>query len=250
MATFYLLNTTIVGSKEKFFAGRLVNDAIDPATDIRNAGGVLWPAADTEVANAAEVATKLKKAGANEQLLDAVMGAALARSIVNGSTEAASLMALADAGSFFATKTVEAALQSLAAGNAGTGKGILEVSKAIGFADLNALGAVMTGTIAFAAPLPANARYMGALWSVTTKFQNAGDTATIDSDLGDGTTADLYIGDADLHTTGEKFAGDASGKQFQNAAAVTPTLTFTSSVNLSTITAGAGVAKLFYIVLA
>jgi hypothetical protein len=249
MATFYLLNTTIVGSKEKFLAGRLMNDAVDPVADVRAAGGVLWPSADTDVAAAAAIAAKAMKKGQNEDFLDKIMGAALARSLVNGNTEVASLMALADAGSFFATKTVEAALQSLAAGTAGNGKGILTASKAIGFADLNALGGVMTGTIAFAAALPASARFMGALWSVTTKFQNAGDTATLDSDLGDGTTPDLYIGDADLHTTGEKFAGDAGGKQFQNAAAVTPTLTFTCSVNLSTLSAGAGVAKLFYAII-
>lgn len=129
-----------------------------------------------------------------------------------------------------------------------SGNVIVQSSKAIAAADVAALGASTTGHIDFAGALPAGARFLGAVWKVTTKFQNAGDTATIDSDLGDGTTADLYIGDADLHTTGEKFAGDATAKQFQDAGAVTLRISFTSSVNLSTITGGAGTVKFFYVV--
>jgi len=129
-----------------------------------------------------------------------------------------------------------------------SGNVIAQASLHVTAATVAALGGSTTGHIDFAAALPAGARFLGAVYKVNTKFQNAGDTATIDSDLGDGTTADLYLGDADLHTTGEKFAGDATAKQFQDAGAVTPRASFTASVNLNLITAGDAVAKIFYVV--
>jgi hypothetical protein len=247
MSTFYLMNTTYLGTA-KYLAGRKIDDSMDPASAIRAAGGVLWPSADTSVAAAALVAQKAHAQGADENILNGIMITSLAQSTLDG--QAATQMKILDSGSFFGTDNVEAALQALGGGSAGSAAGVVAASKLIGFADVAALGASMTGHIDFAAALPANSRFLGATVKVATLFQNAGDTATIDTDLGDGTTADLYIGDANLHTTGEKFKGDASANQFQEAGAVTPRITFTSSVNLSTITAGSATYKLFYIVLA
>ncbi len=255
MSTFYLINTVTVGSTV-YFAGRLCDSTVDPTTAIAAAGGTLWPSSNPDVAAAAAIVAKARVAGANETTCTDFMtsAAALAEKTdlaSHAATRGASLVGLQDAGGYFgATPTVEGALQALGAGTAGTAAGIVEASFAITQAAVAALGSTTTGHLDFAGALPANARFLGALISVTTKFQNAGDTATIDSDIGDGSTADLYLGDADLHTTGEKFAGDAGGKQFQTAAAVTPRVSFTSSVNLSLITAGAAVAKVFYIILA
>ncbi len=262
MSQYYLINTVTVATT-KYFSGRFCDSTVDPTVAITAAGGVLWPSSNADVAAAAAIVAKARAAGANEAACDSFMIAAAALAANDQDStlktdlashvhaKGASLVGLEDVGTYFgATPTVEGALAALGAGSAGAGQGIVEASFAITQAAVAALGASTTGHLDFAGALPANARFLGALISVTTKFQNAGDTATIDSDIGDGSTADLYLGDADLHTTGEKFAGDAGGKQFQNAAAVTPRVSFTSSVNLSLISAGAAVAKVFYIILA
>src|SRR5579863_3448587 len=79
MSTFYLINTTTVGTV-KYFAGRLMNDAIDPVSAVEAAGGVCWPSADAGVTAAALVVTDLRAKGADENLCNAVMMAAAAQS--------------------------------------------------------------------------------------------------------------------------------------------------------------------------
>lgn len=81
MATFYLINTTTVGT-QKFFAGNLIDDTVQPAALITAAGGVLWPAADTIVAAAAAAVQASRRAKAiNEADADGRMDAAVASSI-------------------------------------------------------------------------------------------------------------------------------------------------------------------------
>lgn len=81
MATFYLLNTTTVGT-QKFFAGSLIDDAIHPKTAIETAGGVCWPSTDTTVSAAATLCGSLRKSKArSEGELDAVMYAAAKKSL-------------------------------------------------------------------------------------------------------------------------------------------------------------------------
>ncbi len=80
MATFYLLNTTYVGTT-KYFPGESIDDAIDPKAAIEAAGGVCWPSADTTVAAAATLCASLRlNKGANEERCMAIMMAASASS--------------------------------------------------------------------------------------------------------------------------------------------------------------------------
>lgn len=77
MSTFFLVNTVVV-SGTKVFAGDTINDAVDDATAIAAAGGLLWPSSDAVVAAAAAraVSARLNR-GANEEVIDAIMQAAV-----------------------------------------------------------------------------------------------------------------------------------------------------------------------------
>ena len=80
MSTFYLLNTTQVGTV-KYFAGTLIDDSITATSPILAQGGQLWPSADSTVATAAtDVANFRKNKGINEDLADKIMLAAAAYS--------------------------------------------------------------------------------------------------------------------------------------------------------------------------
>ena len=78
MATFYLINTTQYGS-DKYFAGDLLDDSVDPTSGIAAAGGVLWASADALVAAMATlVRSKRTSRAINEAAADQLMMAAAA----------------------------------------------------------------------------------------------------------------------------------------------------------------------------
>lgn len=81
MATFYLLNTTTVGT-QKYFAGDRIDEALHPKAAIEAGGGVCWPSTDTTVSAAAALCATLRKAKArNEAELDTIMKAAAEKSL-------------------------------------------------------------------------------------------------------------------------------------------------------------------------
>lgn len=93
MATFYLINTTTVGTK-KYISGDLLNDSLHPTADIAAAGGVLWPSADATIAAAgALVQAKRRARGMSEADSQLMMEAAVASALkgATGPTEGAAL---------------------------------------------------------------------------------------------------------------------------------------------------------------
>lgn len=270
MATFYLINTTIVGT-QKMLPGQLVDDALTDATKITNAGGVLWPSADATVAAAAakaQAAHKLR--GASEADMESIMNAAVDSvqkandaTVVSAADYAsvatgkgASLIGIEDAGTLFTAVNAEAALAEVK-GIADGAAAVKVQSKSVTITntEIAALGAVVTGTINLGTALPANARLLGAEINVATKVQNAGDTDTTTASVG--TTAsgkdEAAIKDVSLKTTGTKGSGptsSATGYVGQSMSSEQAIVTIDSDVNLDTITAGSFTAKLFYFVLA
>lgn len=220
MATFYLLNTVTVASIV-FRGGDLIDDAVKDAASIRLAGGILWPSADAAVAAGAVIAQKLLAEGQDERIVDGVMHAAASSSNLLTAT-------------------------ALAAGPV-----VQKVSFALTAALVAALGASTTGSIPFPNALPTNARLVGAEVVVGTKFQNSGDSATISTDVGTSAAGHSAIAahTVDLHTTGSKGGGSTTGYSGMSISGETPQLALTSSVNLSTITAGAATVTFFYTVL-
>lgn len=263
MATFYLVNATIVGS-QKYFPGTLIDDATPVAAAVTAAGGLLWPSSDVTVAAAAVKAQNAHvNRGANEADMESIMKAAVdsvqktndaavptSASLASVATGAgAALVGIEDSGGLFTATTVEAALAEVVAPK------IQVKTLSVAAAAIAALGAVTSGTINLGTALPTNARLLGAEVNVTTKVQNAGDTDTTTVDVGTSASgkADAAVKLASLKTTGFKGdggTGDATGYVGQLMSAEQGIVTITSSVNLSTITAGAFTAKLFYFVLA
>src|SRR5271166_6442941 len=100
MATWYLLNNVTlqstvvpVGIGSVLLAGTEVDDTKTPLAPIQAAGGVLWPSADPVVAAAAALCQKFQtNRGANEEALNTLMIAAVARSIQGGSASVAGLL--------------------------------------------------------------------------------------------------------------------------------------------------------------
>ncbi len=78
MATFFLLNTTQVGTT-KHFPGEKIDDNQVDTTALQNAGGVLWASSDAVVAAAAAVAQQARLAGRNETELESIMAAAVSK---------------------------------------------------------------------------------------------------------------------------------------------------------------------------
>lgn len=119
------------------------------------------------------------------------------------------------------------------------------VSKAFGFAEVAALGAVASGSIDFDEDLPAGAVVLGAGVNVTAAFDNAGDSASCTIALG------VKSGDTDGFVT----AGNANGATKLGTAgallgglvgAVRPSILVDPDVNCDTITKGAAVAYVIY----
>ncbi len=224
MATHYLINSIRLGTRT-IWAGSLIDDAKVDTAPMLAVGGKLWPSSDAVVAAAAVEVGKRRKAGSVDGI-DAIMNAAVDRSQETKITTAQSGV---DAGLPLQKKEVT-----------------------IGFAEVAALGAVVTGSIDVGTVLPAGARLVGGELSVTTKFQNAGDTDTTTADLGTTTAGhtDVAVDGASLKTTGLKGGGTNVGYVGRLIGAQQGSVKFTSDVNLSTLTAGAVKCTLFYTVLA
>lgn len=123
---------------------------------------------------------------------------------------------------------------------------IVVVSKAFGFADVAALGAVANGNIDFAAALPAGAIVVGAGINCTAAFDNAGDSASCTGAVGikTGTGAEFSTAVA-LDAVAK--VGATGAKTGALVGAITPTILVDPTVNCDTITKGAAVAYVAYI---
>ena len=222
MAQYYLINPVLIGGVQ-FLPGELIDSTVRDTTQFTNAGALLWAASDATVAAAATVAQNAHiQKGASAEAMLAIMQAA-----VDASQAATS--------------------GTLTAG------AIQKKSVAIAAADIAALGAVISGTINIGTALPANARLLGCQVNVGTKVQNAGDTDTTTVDLGVAGQTDAAAKSVSLKTTGLKGVpptSSATGWVGENLGAAQLLATITSTVNLSTITAGAVTIEVFYFVLA
>jgi len=123
---------------------------------------------------------------------------------------------------------------------------IKTVSKAFGFADVAALGAVANGNIDFAAALPAGAIVIGCGVDVTAVFDNVGNSAscTIAVGIKSGTGAEFMTAGAADTVCKIGTAGVLNGGL---VGAVTPTILVTPTVNCNTITKGTAVAYITYV---
>jgi len=120
------------------------------------------------------------------------------------------------------------------------------VSKAFGFADVAALGAVASGSIDFDDALPAGAVVIGAGVNVTALFDNVGNTASVSADLG------IAGGDTDAFCDGVSLdavasVGSPAGIGMGTlVGAVTPSVLVDPDVDCDEITKGAAVAYVIY----
>jgi len=120
-------------------------------------------------------------------------------------------------------------------------------SRVIGFADIAALGAFVTGFIDFAAALPANAIVIGSYVNVTAIVDNVTDTATLTCDVGIAGTINLLLDGVSLN--GVAVLGAPLGTiptGFKGP--ITVRVTIDSDVNLNTITKGSFTVHVVYIV--
>jgi len=155
-------------------------------------------------------------------------------------TTGGAIVGIADAGSYFVGVTVEAALQELGVDR------IYTVSKSFDFNDVAALGGVVSGSIDFAAALPAGACVVGCDIDVTAIFDNAGDTASGTADIGiSGGDTDIWVDGAALDAVAH-LAAPLGVQPYGFVGAVTPSVLVTFDVNCDTITKGAAVATVKY----
>ena len=152
-----------------------------------------------------------------------------------------------DAGGFFSSTDVEAALQEMAAA------GFFALKKAITTTDLTVAAVVQV--ITFDAAIPAAALQHGALLRLDTEFSGGG-AAVAQFELGDETDDDGYVETEDIFTgavaelkpkpttIGAFLLGNSSFHV--DVASRTPQITVTSDVNVNTLTAGGLTAWVFY----
>ncbi len=121
MSKFFLLNT-VNANGGRYYAGRTVDDTVDPKTQIEAAGGVLWDVTDTNVIAAAALATKLRERSADEATLNFIMMSAALKGGDSVTSEdlasmatgkGASLIGVEDALGFYAGTNVEAVLAEI-----------------------------------------------------------------------------------------------------------------------------------------
>lgn len=74
MATYYLINTTRVGT-QVLYAGSLIDDSQQSTAAIQASGGALWPSGDSVVAAAAARCQVLRAQGQGGPMLDDIMSA-------------------------------------------------------------------------------------------------------------------------------------------------------------------------------
>ncbi len=157
-------------------------------------------------------------------------------------TGAGGAQANVGAGLVAAEATIIATTAAVAAINAR----IVTVSKVITSAAVAALGAQGGGVIDFAAALPAGAIVLGGGFNTTTAFQNATDNTTLTAAIGvTGGVTNCFVTATSLITIAKGGLPGASSGSLVGA--VLPSILFACGANLSTITKGAGVAYLSYI---
>ena len=208
MATFYLINTTTVGTS-KFFAGDFLDDSLDATTAIAAAGGVLWPSADAIVAAAAAKALAARRRGANESALDAIMSAAA--HTAPATDTAAGQMPAAQYAARIQKKTVQ-----------------------ITHADLTEAVNGTAQSIAIGTALPAGAMVLGTKVTVATLF-SGGAASAVALDVGFGSAGNLetLIKDMDV------FTGAATGVR-QGSLGTAPTGAYSAQELLATFTPDGG----------
>jgi hypothetical protein len=253
MSTSYLLNTVRLGS-HLYKPGTKLDSTLDPTTAIAAAGGMLWPSSDAAVAAAAVLAqASAARGGELDEMGSIMMGGAFAS--LRGTSGGADI-AVADAGNYFTTDTVEAALQQLGAGSAGAGAGIVKQSATITqAADLAGLGAgAKTFDKNIGAALPAGARYVIVTAENVTDFDDAthGTFAlVVGTSAGGnqvGTSMNVAAGQSGFPKAFT--AGASAGFLLAPLASAQLSVRITSSVDLNTATAGAVTVKAFFINLA
>ncbi len=131
-------------------------------------------------------------------------------------------------------------------------------SKSFTLSTITAMGAFNVGSLNFDAALPANARFIGAEIETTTKIQNVGDTARMLGAIGRG-GGNYYDFMGPQTMSAIRLVGVAGGQGkattgYTGAAigGVTPVVVFDSEVpdiNMSTFSAGAGIARVYYFVM-
>jgi hypothetical protein len=211
MAKWILLNEVIVGAQPsaatvRHFPGETINDVQVPTAPIVAGGGILWPATDAVVANAAVIATSLKSRGQGQSaVLSDMLFAAVLYSLAGGNTGAV-------LGSAFA----------------GTGAPVMPFAVDIPLAALKA----QTSGVAFniGAALPTNARLVspmeidvvavlagaGPLSAAVATIQNVGETAgalVASTDIFDATGIQALVGSNPY--------GSRGGQQLQMTATMT-----------------------------
>jgi hypothetical protein len=88
MSTYYLINQIHLGSDAPLWPGTLVNSLYDPIARIQDAGGVLEPTSNSDVAAAAVKALNVKNRGGDPSEAAQIMIAALAKTGPTGATGA------------------------------------------------------------------------------------------------------------------------------------------------------------------
>ncbi|HEX4334708.1 MAG TPA: hypothetical protein VH062_02275 [Polyangiaceae bacterium] len=117
----------------------------------------------------------------------------------------------------------------------------------VAFGDITA--AAMTKFLDFASALPADASIVGVDANATTAFTD-GASGTLKVDLGfSGATTTLMVGGANNLGTINRVGNGAADGCPQFAGGKTPRASFTSNVNLSTLTAGQCRIHVYYVLL-
>lgn len=254
MSTSYLLNTVRYG-QHLYKPGTKLDSALDPTAGIQAAGGMLWPSADTVVAAAALLAQAAGTRGGELDEMQGIMfGAAFASLQSAASGSGASDVILADAGGYFSTDNVEAALQAIASGSAGNGVGILKKTATIDFttdAFSGLAGGVKTFDKNVGTALPANARIVSVTAETVTDFDDAAHgtyVVVIGTSAGGnqvGTSLNVAAGQSGFPKI---FTAGAQGYLMAPQGTAQLAARLTSSVDLNTVTAGHVVLNAFYVI--
>lgn len=213
MAKFILVNVVSLGTT-KFLPGDTIDDVLHPKAAIETAGGVMWPESEPTIVAAAALARTKRLAGASEADLGMIMAAAVMKL---GKSEDADHDAQV----------------------------VRSVTLAIALADITGKGAVTSATFDAATAFPANARLIAIEGNVTTKVQNAGDTDTTTYAAGTDGAGKSALGIAAGTTADAGISGGALGAG-RAVGGEKLRVTMTSSVNLSTLSAGAMTVTALY----
>jgi len=254
MASYYLINHAILNTGT-VPPGTLCDAVADPTTyaNVAAAGGLWWPSTDTTVAAAAVLVSDMRKyRGASIEDMESIMSVAtssqMGTTLASTATgKGASIVGIADAGSYITATTVEGALQEVYGGAIMLQKR----SVTLAVADCTAAGAVKTFTKNVGAVLPANARFAGVSFETFSGFQDTGDTLTWTVSV-DGTSVADITAALNVRTGQTGFPKPGTVGPYGYAGAplggVQLALTMTSSGNVNGATAGTVTVNVFYVV--